>query len=424
MQIISVAHDDLLELRVSGRLDAEWAATLQKAIDHAIREGYHAVVLDLSELAYVSSAGLSVLVHAHRQFQQIRGFFGVGQGNCPAQEIIQLTGLDKLLLCDLEAVRRSRGGGRSTLQLPSRVAASDRADFEIYELESGAEFKWDVLGDPTKFDHEVYTASDVTELAFTDATTAIGVGAFGTNFQTCAAQFGELLAVAGAVATLPANGSGRPDYQLARGDYVPKAQLLHGIRWSGPYRQLLRFDQDERERPLPLSEFVEELTTLTGYGTAACVMLAETTGLVGTSLRKSPTVTARSSSRFDHPEIRDWLSFTPERVFPHSLAVIAGVLTNSPHEPQWSRLAGVLRPLSSQSAAWGHFHAAVFPFRPFKKRRLELEDTLPTLFDSGQLQGLLHLLHDERPITGAGETALSRGAVWIGPLAADKEVRS
>lgn len=423
MQITSVAHDDLLELCVTGRLDAEWAATLQKAIDHAIREGYHSVALDLSELAYVSSAGLSVLVNAHRQFQQIRGFFGVGRGACPAQEIIQLTGLDKLLLCDLDAVRRSRGGGRSTLQLPSRVAASDRADLEIYELQSDAEFEWDVLGDPARFDHDVYTEADVTELTFTESTTAIGVGAFGANFHACADQFGELLAVAGAVATLPAASGSRPDYQLARGDYIPTAQMLHGIRWSGRYRQLLRFDQDERERPLSLSELVDELTTQTGYDTAACVMLAETTGLVGTSLRKSPTLAVRSASRFEHPEVRDWLSFTPERVFPHALTVIAGVLTRSPRAAQWSRLAEFLRPLSTTSSVWGHFHAAVFPFRPFKKRRLELEDTVPTLFESGQLQGLLHLLHDERPITGAGESALSQGAVWIGPLAADQEAR-
>ncbi len=424
MQIKSIAHDDLLELQVTGRLDAEWAATLQKAIDQAVREGYHAVVLDLGQIAYLSSAGLSVLVNAHRQFQQIRGFFGVGREACPAQEIIQLTGLDKILLCDLAEVRHSRGSGRSTVQLPSRISTSNVADFEIYELAGGSPLDWELIGAPEKFDHETFTAADMTQAVFPESASAIGVGAFGSSFDACSDQFGELLAVAGGVAVLPATGRSQPDYQLARGDFVPSAQLLHGVRWAGKYSQLIRFETDERGQRLPFSVLTDELAAATGYETAACIILAETTGLVGTSLRKSPAMPVKSRSRFAHPEVRDWLSFAPERVFPHSLAVIAGVLARSSAESTSSRLASYLRPLSAAGSVLGHFHAAVFPFRPFKKRRIELEDTVPALFDSGQLQGLLHLIHDERTITGAGETELLRGAIWIGPLAADKGGRS
>lgn len=420
MQITPTEHGDLLELQVTGRLDAEWAPTLQKAIDHAIREGFHAVVLDLTEIAYLSSAGLSVLVNAHRQLQQIRGFFGVGQGNGPAQEIIQLTGLHKLLLCDLESVRQSRGNGRSTLQLPSRVSASDQVDFEIYELGSHTSLDWEFLGNAQKFDHDVYSAQDMTTVPFSETTSAIGVGAFGPSFESCSQRFGELLAVSGAVAVLPTPRGSQPDYQLARGDFVPTAHLLHGVRWSGSYSQLLRFDTDEREQKLAFSALLEEVISATGYQAAACVILAETSGLVGTSLRQSPTRLPQSESRFNHPEVRDWLSFTPERVFPHSLVVITGVMTTVPQDARWSQLTSYLRPLAQQSQVWGHFHAAVFSFRPFKKRRLELDETIPTLFDSGQLQGLLHLMNDERPITGAGESELLRGAVWIGPLTADK----
>ncbi|MDZ4684483.1 MAG: STAS domain-containing protein [Planctomycetaceae bacterium] len=421
MQITPTPHDDLLELRVSGRLDAEWAATLQQAIDAAIREGYHSLVLDVAEIAYISSAGLSVLVNAHRQFQEIRGFFGVGGVTGPATEVFRLTGLAKMLLCDLDAVRRSRGGGRSTIQLPSRVAASDRADFEIYDLDAVAPLSWTVCGDPAKFDRGVYSAADVTRMTPTEDTYAVGVGAFGERFEDCAGEFGELLAVAGTIAVLPTNGASRPDYQMPRGEFVPTAAVLHGIRWTGSYAHLLRFDVDERDRHLSLSDLVDEALTLTNTPAAACVILAETVGLVGAALRKSPTTAAQSASRFDHPEIRDWLSFTPERVCSHSLAVIVGVAVRTPHPPGLQSLAPFLRPLRQTGDIDGHFHAAVFPFQPFKKRKLELDDTVLSLFDSGQLQALLHLLHDERAITGAGESEFLRGACWIGPLAADSE---
>ena len=33
------------------------------------------------------------------------------------------------------------------------------------------------------------------------------------------------------------------------------------------------------------------------------------------------------------------------------------------------------------------------------------------------MQGVLHLLTDDRDVTGAGETELVRGACWMGPIA-------
>ena len=41
---------------------------------------------------------------------------------------------------------------------------------------------------------------------------------------------------------------------------------------------------------------------------------------------------------------------------------------------------------------------------------------LEKLFDAGAPVGLLHLLHDRRPISGAGESAFLSGALWVGAL--------
>ena len=75
-----------------------------------------------------------------------------------------------------------------------------------------------------------------------------------------------------------------------------------------------------------------------------------------------------------------------------------------------------VRPLDAAGAIEGHFHAAAFPFHPFKKGRLELKDTVRTLFEAGGLLGLLHLLHDDRDIAGVGESEFTRGACWVAPL--------
>lgn len=193
--------------------------------------------------------------------------------------------------------------------------------------------------------------------------------------------------------------------------------MLYGLTWTGTYERLVRFDGRDPESRIELHALVDDVLTLTECEAAAVVIVAETAGLVGASLRKSPVHAASSNrSRFDHPEVRDWLFFTPERSLPHTLAVVAGIAARTPLRNEVGILEPFLRPLSRESSVLGHFHAAAFPFRPFKKRQLQLGDTVNTLFDAEQLEGLLHLVHDEREFSGTGDSEFIRGACWVAPL--------
>lgn len=49
-------------LRVAGRMDAESAAVFETQCEAYISEGFSKVVMDLSELTYVSSMGLGAIV--------------------------------------------------------------------------------------------------------------------------------------------------------------------------------------------------------------------------------------------------------------------------------------------------------------------------------------------------------------------------
>ena len=77
-----------------------------------------------------------------------------------------------------------------------------------------------------------------------------------------------------------------------------------------------------------------------------------------------------------------------------------------------------LRPLDHDSGLEGHFHAAAFAFRPFKKGRLQLPETVKSLFEDQPVQGVLHLLNDDRPVVGIGQSEFTRGACWFGAISA------
>src|SRR5262249_42865845 len=102
MQITTDEACEPLEMHVSGRLDNDSSDYFNTSIDECIRKGRHSVVVHLTEVSYVSSAGLGALLRAHKKLQAVRGFFGVASTSPAADEVIRLTGVGKLLLCDVE----------------------------------------------------------------------------------------------------------------------------------------------------------------------------------------------------------------------------------------------------------------------------------------------------------------------------------
>ena len=416
MHITSEDDGEVLEMRVAGRLDNEWAYHLTDVIDEAVRRGSHSVVLDLSEVSYISSAGIGALVRAHKQFQAIRGFFGVGTAPPHVAEIIRMTGLAKMLLVDRDQIRG--GSSRGTIQPMHRVAAEAGMSFEIYDIDPGAVLTCDVIGDPARLTRETYQADHCHLKDFPSNTLGLGLGAFGPGFKESHSRIGEFLAVAGAVAQQPTDRIGKPDFQLEQGKLVPQILMAYGLRCQGSFREQQRFDPEDAGNKIPLSVLVDQSLSLAGTSLAGMVLVAETSGLIGATLRQSPMQpAAEGMSRMSHPEIRKWLSFSPERAYVHSLAIVVGVASRGdPAGGMAADLAPLLRPLRSNTDLFGHFHAAVFSYRPFKKRKLDLTEIVGTLFESEDLQDVLHLVNDDREIMGGGESEFVRGACWLSPI--------
>ncbi|MBA4019002.1 MAG: hypothetical protein C0483_17675 [Pirellula sp.] len=416
MQITIQTVDDHVEMRVEGRLDNESAEHLTAAVNDAVRQGQHSVVMHLDEVKYVSSAGLGALVRAYKQFKAVRGFFGVGSASPEVAETIRLTGLANLLMCKLDSVQKAIPSHDVTVMPTFRVATAADMEFEIYDLAPGAKLECRTYGDPRRVEAG-YSRDDCRAIPCPVDMLGLGLGAFGRDFAECSPHFGEFLAVAGSVAQQPPQGLDKPDYQLIAGDYVPDVQMLYGLTCSGTPAQMIRFESVNAVHRVRFSELVEQCLAQVDEPQAALVFLAESAGLVGARLQRSPAAAEESSSaRLMHPEIRRWLSFTPERTYPRTLALVVGVASRGVPCGEAAALAPLLRPLRPQEDVWGHFHAAVFTYRPFKKRKLDLKETVASLYENENLQCVLHLLNDDREISGGGESEFVSGACWLGPI--------
>ncbi|MGH9520922.1 MAG: hypothetical protein ACRD3E_00155, partial [Terriglobales bacterium] len=199
------------------------------------------------------------------------------------------------------------------------------------------------------------------------------------------------------------------------GDLVPEVNVLYGLRCAGGFSHLLRFEAATADSPVALSHLVSTALEASGAQTAGMVMVVESAGLVGAALRRSPAMAAAvGGSPFRYPEVRTWLSFSTERLYSRSLALISGAASRG----SAGRLAPLLRKMGDE-ATTGHFHAAAFSYRPLKKGDLDLNSTVATLFETETLQGVLHLLTDDRQ-AGPQQSEFLRGACWISAVTEKK----
>lgn len=402
MEITRSSGEGCVRLALSGRLDAAWSASVQAALSECVRCGEHVIELDMAQVAFISSAGIRVLLVTYRQLHGINGRLAVTAASPEVREVLELSGLRTLLDAPAAPADAASDAAPRCLQTAA-------ARYMIHTLDAAARMTVRAVGDPAPLLARGDLAGGLTRVAFPPDRLAVGVGAFGNDAQG-GARLGELLALAGAAVTLPTSGEGRADWVVCAERLVPEAQLAYGLVGEGGFAWQVRFDSGEAGA-LPLDALVHAALEIAATDAVALAAVAEAEELVGAALRRSPL--GQPDGVFGFPAVREQLDFTAEPAFAGSVAVLGGVAMRQPPPA----LAPQLRPLAPDGALHAHLHAAAFPYRPLRRDRLELAATVRELFESDTLLGLLHLLHDWRPGSGAGQTRLLRGALWIAPLA-------
>jgi anti-sigma B factor antagonist len=392
-----------LHLTVTGRIDGYWADHLSATIGDLVRQGHRRIRVDCSQVTFLSSAGIGVLVQCHKQLTAISGAFHVVNPSRPVQTLLDMTRLTDILIDRTASDEAPAETGRER-----RSIVRDGLVARVHDFNERAALTCRSIGNPVAGTER--GAAACPSLGSLSPAVAIGVGAFGAGYDDCRARFGELLAVGGAAVYLPGDGTNVADFLVAHGPLGADVHLLHGLVCEGSFHHLITFETTQVETPIGLSALVRLAIDESGADAITLIVVAEASGLVGAAIRRSPAAAAAGDDYLAFPQIRSHLTFTAEPAYPQSVALVGGVAVRGAgrDHPQ-------LRPLGADLA--GHLHAAAFRFHAVKKGYLDLAPTVSSLFDDQRLLGVLHLLYDDRGAAGAGESTFIRGACWAGPLA-------
>jgi len=77
---------------IKGRLDSATSPEVEKKIIDSIQHGSNKVVLDFAGLDYISSAGIRVLVHCHKELEKKEGEIVLANVSKAIENVLYITG--------------------------------------------------------------------------------------------------------------------------------------------------------------------------------------------------------------------------------------------------------------------------------------------------------------------------------------------
>ncbi len=396
-------------VRVSGRLDADWGDFFRTTLQQMIRDGLHQVYVDASELEYISSVGIRALLKVRMELQALNGSFGIVHAAPFISETLRMSGLDLLLLNDDAPPDAAAPPPPSGSPAPSKALASG-VRFECHELAQGARIT--VRAHAAWKPWQTVRAEDAVEVAFPAHCLGVGIGASGLSAQDAHTRFGEFVAAAGCVAWLAGDGADKPDYLEGTERYVPRLYAIQALVGEGDFSHLLRFHPDTEDAFVNLSDLFDQALLATQTDAAVMVALAEVEGLVGVALSQSPCFIGDDDQPGAFPDIRGWLQFCGDRVHRRDMAMLVAFVSRDARHA----IAQYLVPTPSRPEILAHVHALAMPYRSLPQGVLDLEHSVRSVFEDTTPLNLMHLVEDDRPVVGLGQSAFIRGACWCAPL--------
>ena len=89
--------DEAVLIEVRGELDAHTVRKFEQTLNDLLAQGHSRLVLDASQMSFISSAGLRVIMFAQREVDKRDGQVRVCGLNAPARRIFEMAGLDEVL---------------------------------------------------------------------------------------------------------------------------------------------------------------------------------------------------------------------------------------------------------------------------------------------------------------------------------------
>ncbi len=82
-----------------GRIDLDASTDLDATLEEGILQGMHRIVIDFSEVTYISSSGLRVIIKTAKALKKVQGTFAIACLLGVVREVFVVSGFLQILAC-------------------------------------------------------------------------------------------------------------------------------------------------------------------------------------------------------------------------------------------------------------------------------------------------------------------------------------
>ncbi len=112
MDVERTSVGEVQVFRITGRLDSSSSPAFEAQVLPSVRPGANRIVLDFSNVEYVSSAGLRVVLLAAKQTRATQGGFAIFGMSQPVHQVFKMSGFARIIpLFDDETQAVTAAGG-------------------------------------------------------------------------------------------------------------------------------------------------------------------------------------------------------------------------------------------------------------------------------------------------------------------------
>lgn len=388
-------RDGLTWLILKGRIDSMTSSEIQQEIDDLTATGERLIILDFSAIVYISSAGLRVLLLHQKKLKKVDGELILYNLIPEVFNVFKTSHLNTLFrIFDGEAELLATLSARKTGQV---ISTRDADGIALEYIQSDAPAgKLFTIGSQEKMNSSAYNAGDVVPISAGEIQYGTGLATTGVSYDSMKELFGEAIVLNHSLFYYPAIKNACVDFMLHTPENSAMMyQFFHGFGFQGKFNMVLKFQGVERFADLnALMRLIPELLPAQRLG---IVLLAESKGLFGMSLKQVPIVENRpedAANIFSKEHFPDWIDFPVEPTFIDHVVLGTGIWIRD-REKETPEIAQLV-----PKETGFHLHAAIFDKEPLVKNIAHFEKEMQRITNESGIHKVQHLLGQSRFSSG------------------------
>jgi anti-anti-sigma factor len=98
VDISSYTHENnIMVLEIKGAVDASTAQEMGQLLKGHLSKGHQRIIIDFSEMTFISSPGIRELLYAHREAEQLGGELRIAAPTDRVRRILEISGVNILI---------------------------------------------------------------------------------------------------------------------------------------------------------------------------------------------------------------------------------------------------------------------------------------------------------------------------------------